>query len=146
MTNDGMNGKGLIKIFVYGTLRKHKSNNVLLEKSKYLGDYRTIDKFIMTSNGYIPFVSDAVKYSHIKGEIYSVSPSVLKVIDNLEGHPHWYRRKKIKVTNNNGKSFVNVFIYINDNVCRLIYNDGDFNNKERDNVIPISLSSSSFFF
>ena len=140
-----MNGRELTKIFVYGTLRKHKYNNVLLGKSKYLGEYRTIDKFIMTSNGYIPFVSDAVKYSYIKGEIYSVSPNVLKIVDNLEGHPHWYRRKKIKVTNNNGKNVVNVFIYINDNICRLVYNDGDFNNKERDNVIPISLSSSSFF-
>lgn len=34
---------------------------------------------------------------HVQGEVYRVSPNCLRGLDELEGHPHWYRRKEINI-------------------------------------------------
>lgn len=83
-------------LFTYGTLKRGFSNNHLLESSKYAGTAKTLGKYSLYESG-IPFVFKGEAVSHIYGELYLVDELTLKIIDRLEGHPEWYRRKEVKV-------------------------------------------------
>lgn len=83
-------------VFVYGTLKRGKSNNILLTGSEYLGLGVTVDKYAMYEHG-IPYVSEKMSLTNIVGELYKVDKHTLKSLDNLEGHPEWYKRKKVEI-------------------------------------------------
>tara|TARA_R110002012_G_scaffold322071_1_gene554529 strand:+ start:9438 stop:9857 length:420 start_codon:yes stop_codon:yes gene_type:complete len=85
-----------VVVFVYGTLKRGKSNNILMRGSEYLGIGMTQEKYVMYEAG-IPYVSDKFKLTNIVGELYKVDRHTLKALDNLEGHPIWYKRKEIEV-------------------------------------------------
>ena len=92
-------------IFVYGTLRKELHNNWLLDKDTYICKTTTTNLFYMvaTKSKAYPFISNTpILYvspapCKIVGELYDVSPSTLKILDSLEGHPHTYTRHSIDV-------------------------------------------------
>ena len=42
-----------------------------------------------------PRVTDEAMSVH--GEVWEISPTVLRQLDRLEGHPDWYRRESIQV-------------------------------------------------
>ena len=84
-------------LFVYGTLMTGYNNNYLLKNSKYIGDAKTMQSYLMTANG-IPFVIKKTQQSVIHGELYRInSKESLKTIDWLEGHPDGYRREVIDI-------------------------------------------------
>lgn len=101
----------LIKVFVYGTLKRNFHNHRLLTDQKFLGNAKTWNNYIMQRNG-IPYVYDAdraycgetgntqkiIRGRKIKGELYEVNNEALSRIDQLEGHPSWYYRKLINIT------------------------------------------------
>lgn len=77
--------------FVYGTLKKGHGNNVLLNKSEYIGEAVTKEKFVMTDGGF-PYVlrpedmSNEMPVGHILGEIYRVDdPETVQSLNWLEG-------------------------------------------------------------
>jgi len=79
------------KIFVYGTLMAGCGNHRLLKDSKFLQGGRTLPHFTMISLGGFPGVLPDGKNA-IEGEVYEVSDQDLIHLDQLEGHPDWYRR------------------------------------------------------
>jgi gamma-glutamylcyclotransferase (GGCT)/AIG2-like uncharacterized protein YtfP len=90
-------------LFVYGSLRQGFPNHFFLAESKYIGEFTTAHKYVMIGqkSKAFPFVV----YSHpsfdstvIHGELYDIDENVLKSIDALEGHPEFYRRRMIIVT------------------------------------------------
>jgi gamma-glutamylcyclotransferase (GGCT)/AIG2-like uncharacterized protein YtfP len=83
----------LIKVAVYGTLRKNQGNHRLLVDSKFLGEGTTGG--IMYSMGGFPAV-DITGDKEIKIEVYSVDEQTLNRLDGLEGYPHFYNRSEIK--------------------------------------------------
>ncbi len=88
------------KIFVYGTLKRGKSNSGLLRHANYLGDHVTKDKYAMVSLGAFPAVvlhGD----THIHGEVFEVSEATFKSVDRLEGYPSFYSRMKIMTEHGN---------------------------------------------
>lgn len=90
------------KLFVYGTLKQKKSNHYLLRNSKYLGRYHTVNRYKLTEKFGIPILLEKYNNKQIEGECYEVSKLLLKyVIDRLESHPFVYKRKEIKITNEN---------------------------------------------
>ena len=117
-------------IFVYGTLRKGFHNHSLLSNSEYLGNAKTVCKYVMFSRG-IPFVSRAVKMTQITGEIYRVSDAVLRSVDSLESfYPEspdqsWYDRQEIELITNEGAQ-QRAFIYFNENETGRIIPSGDY--------------------
>lgn len=97
-------------VFVYGSLRHGHRNHFYLhgDASTFIGDARTCDShyrlFLHRELGF-PFVLDdaptAVGPSTgvpIHGELYAVSTATLHAkLDRLEGHPTFYRRRRVSV-------------------------------------------------
>ena len=90
-------------LFVYGTLKKGFYNHFYLEKSKYLGRAKTLNKYALYLKGFIPFVTKSPKVCQIKGELYLVDDKTLSEVDLLEGHPDEYFREKVPIVKEDGE-------------------------------------------
>ena len=102
-------------LFVYGSLKKGFDNHRLLEKStKRLGKATTINKFGMfeDSFGNYPYLITK-PISKIDGELYQINrKELLEEIDEFEGAPDYYQRKKIKVKTHHGVNIAYAYIRI----------------------------------
>lgn len=103
-------------LFVYGSLKKGFDNHRLLEKStKRLGKAKTVSKFGMfeDSFGNYPYlVSEPI--SKVEGELYEINrKELLEKIDEFEGAPDYYQRRRIKVKNHHGVKFA--YTYLREN-------------------------------
>jgi len=91
-------------VFVYGSLKKGKKLYYYLKNAKFLGNAVTCDKYplILSKSGWYPYLLDKKgEGKKVKGEVYKISPKLLKILDRLEEVPHYYKRKKICVKLNN---------------------------------------------
>ena len=113
-------------VFVYGTLRRGHGNHLLLESSRFIDAGLTKEKYAMYANG-IPFVNDDEEVSNIFGEVYQVSKHTLNMLDLLEGHPSWYKRKKIIVCGSKKKH--HAWLYFNNSKSGILIKSGDYENK-----------------
>tara|TARA_R110002096_G_scaffold272843_10_gene466619 strand:+ start:601 stop:948 length:348 start_codon:yes stop_codon:yes gene_type:complete len=83
-------------IFVYGTLRKGFSNHFIMKRMMNLGKGLTKEKYAMYGSG-IPFLVETEPVTNITGELYMVDQTTFEILDILEGHPKWYKRKQVDV-------------------------------------------------
>jgi gamma-glutamylaminecyclotransferase len=84
----------LTSVFVYGTLMRRERNHRLLSGSAFLGEARTEEGFTLHDLGGCPgMIKDGS--GRVYGEVYGVTPEVLQALDELEGHPDWYKRTLI---------------------------------------------------
>jgi len=100
-------------LFVYGSLKKGFDNHKLLQKyAKRVGKASTVGKFAMyeDSFGNYPYlVKEPV--TKVMGELYEIKrKELLDKIDEFEGAPEYYKRKKIKVKTHKGVNLA--FVYI----------------------------------
>ncbi len=102
---------------VYGTLKRGCGNHKYLSGSKFIGTGITLEKFVLVVS-VIPYCIPANlagengKYANqIHVEVYEVNEEKLEEIDELEGHPFWYKREKVKVKLENG-GVVDAWFYI----------------------------------
>lgn len=95
---------GMIRLFVYGTLKRGKCNNSLIRHNDGLFlDYDTVtlDSGAFMDLGGFPAAiypvegGDANKSQVIRGEIWYGGKDMMKSVDILEGHPLFYRRYKM---------------------------------------------------
>jgi gamma-glutamylcyclotransferase (GGCT)/AIG2-like uncharacterized protein YtfP len=104
-------------LFVYGSLKKGFDNhNILGNSAKRLGKARTVKKFSMyeDSFGNYPYIVDE-PYSKIKGELYQIMRAdLMQKLDEFEGVPDYYERKKIEVKSHHGVK--RAFVYIRKDV------------------------------
>jgi len=100
-------------LFVYGSLKKGFDNHNLLDKyAKRLGKAHTVKKFAMfeDSFGNYPYIIDA-PHTKIQGELYKITRAeLMKKIDEFEGAPDYYARKRIEVKSHHGVQ--RAFVYI----------------------------------
>lgn len=87
-------------MFVYGTLKKGFFNHYILSdisKAFYCGEFLTkTAQYVMYDYGAFPIVSKVeIKGNILKGELYIVTPDIIRRMDKLEGHPWWYKRSRI---------------------------------------------------
>jgi len=103
-------------LFVYGSLKKGFDNHTLLQKyAKRVAKASTIKKFAMyeDSFGNYPYIIDK-PISRIIGELYEIRQrKLLQKIDEFEGAPEYYQRRRIKVKTHQGVHFA--YIYIREN-------------------------------
>ncbi len=83
------------KVFVYGTLKKGKSNHRFLENAEYLGE-KTLWHYALYDLGPFPCILPRYSFS-VKGELYLVTDKELQLLDRLEGHPDMYQRQIVCV-------------------------------------------------
>ena len=106
----------MTNVFVYGTLRKGRGNYGLLERSIFVGSAVTVRKYAMYVSG-IPYVTELERETTIVGEVYEVDEFTLDRLDQLEGHPDFYERRKIKVFLEDGRK-IKAFLYFCDRVVQ----------------------------
>lgn len=99
-------------IAVYGTLKKGHGNYYnYLSDSKYVGRGETFYKYPLIVTG-LPYLIDKQDTGNlVEVDVFKVSDEVLADLDILEGHPRWYKRKKIPILVN-GKT-LNCWVYFN---------------------------------
>ena len=103
-------------LFVYGSLKKGFDNHKLLEKyAKRVGKASTVGKFAMyeDSFGNYPYlIKEPV--TRVQGELYEIKrKELLDEIDEFEGAPEYYQRKRIKVKTHKGVNLA--FAYLREN-------------------------------
>jgi gamma-glutamylcyclotransferase (GGCT)/AIG2-like uncharacterized protein YtfP len=111
-------------LFVYGTLRKGLGNHYFLDRSKFLGMAKTKKRYALYGNG-IPFLSRKKAVSQVTGEVYAVDADTLRRLDQLEGHPDWYRREQAEVVLQNANE-IGAWIYFCDTAEGNLIESGDF--------------------
>lgn len=96
------------KVFVYGTLKRGYGKHVLINNSKVISLKANAPGINLYSSGSIPFAARG--NGTAIGELYEVDDIVLAKLDNLEGHPVFYKREKTKVQIDSGE--VEAWIYL----------------------------------
>ena len=87
-----------MNIFVYGSLMKGGGNHFLLdnEYSEYVGKSVTKREFTLYDLGGFPGMVSGGNNA-VLGEIYKICLFVRSRLDQLEGHPQFYRRTIIEL-------------------------------------------------
>ena len=99
-------------VFVYGSLKKGKKLAFYLKSAKFLGKAITCKKYpmIISKSGWYPYLIEKKGVGfRIKGEVYKISPKLLKILDRIEETPHYYYRKQIPICLN-GKT-IKAWVY-----------------------------------
>ena len=86
-----------IRVFVYGTLRAGEPNHYLLDDRALVGSVCTEATFELVSLGAFPAMIEGGGTS-VVGEVYEIDPVTLAALDRLEGHPRFYQRRPIRLT------------------------------------------------
>ena len=100
-----------IKLFVYGTLKRGRSNHVFLSESTYLGEYHAGKDYALYVAG-LPYMVKEIKGGGVVGELYNIDVRTLMSIDRLEGHPSFYKREEIWVYDTEVGAEVKAYTYI----------------------------------
>jgi gamma-glutamylcyclotransferase (GGCT)/AIG2-like uncharacterized protein YtfP len=100
-----------VNVFVYGTLKRGKSNHWYLRESEYLGVYYTDNHYALYVKG-LPYMVKEDKGGGVKGELYRVDMNILAQLDSLEGHPTFYKRETIWVYDAEVGHNVKAYTYI----------------------------------
>ena len=86
-------------VAVYGTLKQGFGNHRLLTDATFIGEGHTKEKYRLCVNG-LPYM---LKGEHSDGnnvivELYDCNPLEMYNLDILEGHPRFYKRKKVDIS------------------------------------------------
>jgi len=84
------------RVFVYGTLLQGEANHRLLRDARLIRPARTPAEFDLLHLGGFPAMARGGRTA-VRGEIYDVDRNLLRRLDRLEGHPHFYRRERIEL-------------------------------------------------
>lgn len=113
-----------IVVFVYGTLRRGFTNHSLLSGAPFLGVGQTAAQYSLWMNNY-PCACHHPSLVRIRGELYSVSPAILSLLDELEDHPRLYRREVTSIILNQQQP-VEAWMYFFPKPCGVVIPSGDF--------------------
>jgi len=82
-----------------------------------LGKGLTKEKYAMYGDG-IPFLVETEPVVNITGELYMVDQTTFEILDILEGHPKWYKRKQVDIVVDGLEH--KAWVYFNDKQGKLI--------------------------
>ncbi|MDQ0976517.1 gamma-glutamylcyclotransferase (GGCT)/AIG2-like uncharacterized protein YtfP [Neobacillus niacini] len=120
----------MIKIFVYGTLRKGEVNAHLLKGATCIAEQCWTNGLLYDTGCGFPAMKQS-QTSRIYGELYSVSASTLKRLDQLEGYTvggtnNLYERIEQTVYTDKGHSIAYIYVASHVNVGKRIIPNGDW--------------------
>ena len=87
----------MTRIAVYGTLKKGYHNNYILGNAKFVGCGNLSDRYPLEVKGLPYLYNDKGVGEFVEVEVYDVDDQLLSRVDQLEGHPNWYKREKVLV-------------------------------------------------
>jgi gamma-glutamylcyclotransferase (GGCT)/AIG2-like uncharacterized protein YtfP len=94
-----------MRVLVYGSLREGFGNHRLVQHCTCLG-MAAVQGFRMVDLGVFPGLVEENTGASVVGEVYQVDKHTLATLDQLEGHPDFYRRQL--VTTEYGEAWVYV--------------------------------------
>ena len=94
--HDPFTDAGPSLVFVYGTLLRGQRNHRYLDGASFLGAVRTRPSYTLVTLGAFPALR-STGTSAVPGELYAVEASGLADLDQLEGHPDFYRRGTVQL-------------------------------------------------
>lgn len=83
-------------VFVYGTLLCGQSNHRFLDGARCLGEARTAPEFDLVDLGGFPALVKGGCTS-VRGEVYACDSTTLRALDELEDHPEFFQRTRIRL-------------------------------------------------
>lgn len=98
-------------VFVYGTLMRGGRLHGVLTESRYCGNAR-LRGYTMFDLGWFPGIVRSGGHGEVHGEVYEVDDDTLANLDRIEGTPHLYQRKAVKVLTRKGSKFLQAQAYI----------------------------------
>lgn len=106
-----------MKLFVYGSLKNRK-----ILKGELLGAARTVEMYHRGQTSFFPFVVHPENKNStinsdkefIQGSVYDIKDDSIKIIDDYEGHPLFFKREIIKVLLNDEIIEVYCYLYLNE--------------------------------
>jgi len=107
-------------VFIYGTLKQGHGNHFMLGDSEFIGNAVTEENYLLLEQG-LPFLIKDTQHEYsrlIHGELYSITDKKLSELDDLEGHPYFYKRELAWVSMND--SVYHTWVYFLTDEC---YND-----------------------
>jgi gamma-glutamylcyclotransferase (GGCT)/AIG2-like uncharacterized protein YtfP len=87
------------RIFVYGTLKRGFVNVQLMYAfgGQFIAEARTSEPCQLYVAGVLPYLQRSTEEEQpVHGEMWEIPEDYLVFIDQLEGHPHAYRREMIQ--------------------------------------------------
>ena len=96
-TQWALTNAGPVRVFVYGTLMAGEPNHGLLAGQTLLRRAETEPAFELVDLGPYPALVAGGETS-VVGEVYEITVNVLAALDRLEGHPNFYRRARIRLS------------------------------------------------
>ncbi|KAM7345823.1 putative gamma-glutamylcyclotransferase CG2811 [Cochliomyia hominivorax] len=109
----------LLKVFVYGTLKRGEPNHHWLTKTEngfacFVGEGTTVERFplVVGTRYNIPFLLDKRGHGHnVQGEVYEVDQKMFGNLDVLEDYPVYYDREIQAITLDNNET-VQCWLYL----------------------------------
>jgi gamma-glutamylaminecyclotransferase len=83
-------------LFVYGTAMSGGANHGLLDGCRFLGATRTGPGYDLVDLGGFPALLEGGE-TPVSGELYALDPTVLRLFDEMEDHPEYFRRTPIRL-------------------------------------------------
>jgi gamma-glutamylaminecyclotransferase len=88
----------MIRLFIYGTLKRGQRNSHLLRGQTFIGEAETLPCYRLYDAGSYPcLVEDMRNGVAVRGELWEVDPRIVPVLDQLEDAPELYHRATIEV-------------------------------------------------
>lgn len=86
-------------LFAYGSMKRDFANHYRLQYDRFMGKAITCKNYNMypVSTFMFPYMIEDENIHPIKGELYELTHSQIKSIDQFEGTPNHYYRKEIEV-------------------------------------------------
>ena len=113
----------LHRVFVYGSLRRGLFNDHYMASSSPLGAARTADALALVTNGRVADAPYTWPYAiaprdaragaalaKVDGELYCCSTEALEACDDLEEHPHHYRRRRVALDGEAAEAWMYVLV------------------------------------
>lgn len=99
-------------VAVYGTLKRGYNNYYsYLANARHIGRGKTQDKYPLIVEGLPYLVNKKGVGYNVEVDVFSVSDMQLGRLDQLEGHPRWYKRVQIPIKVDN--RVLNCWVYFN---------------------------------
>lgn len=86
----------MLKLFVYGTLKRGGRLNAALEGQKFVKEITTNAEFTLYNTGWYPAMCTGGSTA-IKGELWEINEALVPRLDSIEGHPELFKRSEIEL-------------------------------------------------
>lgn len=95
-SDSGPEGLDEALVFVYGTMKRGHSNHDYLSGARFVADVLTAPEFELVDLGDYPAMVHGGE-TRVSGELYAVSRRGIQWVDELEDHPEYFRRTRVRL-------------------------------------------------